>query len=462
MRARAEETSPTRTAALTIALLALAHPVFAVLLVVGPLAVAVFHAWQFLVPPMAWTVFAMAGSVLDRSPLPGVAVRPAEEPQLARLVQEIAEGLHIRRALAVRVIPTVDAGVYDEKLRGQPASVIVLGWPLVKHLSADELRAVVAHELAHRDHLDDRRAMRLLSARSQVADSPPGRFWPPRRWRTALLRATQQVSYDHELASDAAAASVVGPAAAASALLATERLDAGYELLAASWVDALAEREQWPEDLYLAMSEAMRDPLVQHRIDRMIAQLPPHDVDESHPSTAERVAAFGELPPLEPSAPLELRASEELERHVTELLAEPNDSPVRVLELEPDALTDDRRNQDLLDQLVKLTGAHDRRGALGEVHRRVRDGKWQPLAQDLEPALRGAPVQAERLVMAGALSHLLVSQLRLAGWQRKSRWVRSSLVGPDGTTVHVRDVIDAALETGDCTELDTLVAKAQP
>ena len=445
-----------------MALLALAHPVFAVLLVVGPVAVAVFHAWEFLVPPVAWTVFAIAGTVLDHSPLPGVAVRPADEPELTRLVQEIAEGLQIRRPLAVRVIPTVGAGVYDQKLRGQPASVIVLGWPLVKHLSADELRAVVAHELAHRDHLDDRRTMRLLSARSQVADNPPGSFWPPRRWRTTLLGATQQVSYDHELASDAAATRVVGPAAAAAALLATERLGAAYALLASSWVDSLAEREQWPQDLYLAMSEAMRDPLLQHRIDRMIAQLPPHDVDASHPSTADRVAAFGELPPPEPSAPLALRAPQELERQVTELLAEPDESPVRVLELEPDALTDLRRSEDLLDQLVELTGARDRRAALAEVHRRVRDGTWQPLAHDLEPALGGAPDDAERLVMSSAFGQLLVSQLRLAGWQRASRWVGSSLIGPDGTTVHVRDVIDVALQTGDCTDLDTLVAKAQP
>ena len=456
--------SRTRMTLLTVALLAMAHPLFAVVIVAGPLAVVAFHAWEFLVPPVAWTVFAVAGSILDRPPLPGVPVRPAEEPELARLVSEIAERLEIRRPLAVRVVPSVDAGVYDQKLRGRPASVIVLGWPLVKHLSAAELRAVVAHELAHREHLDDKHLGRMLTARAQLADRPPRQGWPPRRWRTALLRATQQASYDQELASDAAAAQVAGAQDVVSALRNVDRLDTAYEMLASTWVDVLAEQEQWPEDLYAAMDDAWLDPWVSHRIDRMLAERPPHDDEASHPATQDRIEALGAAP-AEPGEPLRLRNPKELEAHVAELFSEPEESAVRILDLEPDALHDETSGQELIDEIVEVTGADGAGDALAKVHALVRDGQWVAFAEQLEPGLRHAPPEvrpgAERMVMGGAFSRLLVTQLRNAGWQRASRWVRSPLVRPDGTTVDVRDVIDAALASGPCSELDALVQEAR-
>jgi hypothetical protein len=244
-----------------------------------------------------------------------------------------------------------------------------------------------------------------------------------------------------------------------------ERLGAAYELLASTWVDVLAEQDRWPEDLYPAMSEALLDPWVGRRVDAMLAHLPPHDVEATHPTTQERLAALGAVPTADLGGPLSLREPEELEHLVTELLAEPDESPARVMEMKPDALTDELSSRELLDEIVELTGAQGRADALVAVHALVRDRSWTGFAESLEPSLGDASPEdrpvAERMVMAGALSRLLVFQLRLADWQRASRWVRSPLVRPDGSTVDVRDVIDAALVSGDCSKLDDLVAQAQ-
>jgi Zn-dependent protease with chaperone function len=454
--------SRVRSTVLTLLLLALAHPLFTLLLVVGPVLVAAFHAWEFLLPPLAWAVFAVAGRLLDREPLPGVPVAPRDEPGLAALVSEVAEQLGVRRPLAVRLLPVPMAAVYDQRLRGAPASVVLLGWPLVKHLSVDELRAVIAHELAHRQHLDDRWLGQLLRARAQLAEAPP-RF--ARHWSRTLLRATQPAAFAQELAADVASAEVTGADAIASGLVRSDRLELAYEMLAASWVDALAERKSWPEDLYEAMAQALDDPLVQHALERTQQQQPEGDVDDSHPSTQARLAAIGGTPTAEPGPPIVLREPAELEHQVAELFAEPGEEPVSVLALDPDEHSNPAEDRTLQADLLEATRSDDARELLTALHHLVVDGQWRELAERLQPDVRHAPAAerelAQRVIAGTALSRTLVPALRAAGWQRASRWVRSPLVSPDGAVVEVRDVVDAALLTGGSAELDRLVDVAQ-
>lgn len=446
-------------------MLVLAHPVLSVLVIAAPLAAFAWHAWEFLVPPLAWMTFALVGKAVARPELPGVPVRPADEPELAEIVSRTAEQLGFRCPVAIRVVPVVDASLMATNLRGSPAFALLLGWPLLKHLDTAEVTAIVGHELAHQQHLDDRWTARLLRARSDLVESAFTLVRAPRFLRLPLLRATQQVSWNLEYAADQDAARLAGRAAAQQALIDVDRLTAVYDSLAVQWQERLHERGEYPEDVYDAMTEALRDPHVQDRIDALLARPEPEEIEASHPPVAARMAAVGVVAEdvRIPRGPVPIREPERFSRECAELMRDPDLKPVRILELDPEVLSS--RHDDMDDLLIKATSQPDLRRAMVAALDAVADGTWPSLAKRLEPGLRHAPDdyegEAALIVVGGCLGEVLAHGLLGAGWQRASRWTHSVLLSPVGEEVRVRALVDQALDTGDVSELTPLLAAAQ-
>ncbi len=452
-----------RQVLLTLCMLALAHPFLVVAVVAAPLAAAVWDGWAFLAPPLAWVVFGALGALLARPELPGAPILPADEPELAALVSRTAERLGFQAPLAIRVVPVVDASLLATKLRGTPAYALLLGWPLVRHLDEAELTAVIAHELAHRTHFDDRWTLRMLSAREGLIASAGNLVHAPAFLARPLLAATQPTAWALELGADQDAVQITGVAAAQQALLHTDRLIEAYESLPVTWEDVLRERDQYPVDVFAAMADALQDPVFVARLDATNARPFPVDVSDSHPPVAERLAALGELPASDPERrPIRLRTADTLERRCVEMLYDTDLTAVHVLELDPDELA--APVDELVSLLLTATSEHDVPSALRAGVAALADGTWADLAGRLEVGLRdAAPSQrheAARMIVSSCVAQVLVEGLRASGWERTSRWTRVALRSPDGSEVRVLELVQQALDSGDVSQVEPLVAAA--
>ncbi len=452
--------------------------------------------WGALAGPLALLGAGIVRGAAERRRLPGRAVRPADEPELTGLVGGVAERLGFREPLLVRVVPEVQASLGRVKTDGVRCRVLVLGLPLLRALTEAQLAAVVAHELAHENHVRDRRAASLLFSRSVLADRLVGRFRPLAPMAAPLLRASQPLVWRAETAADADAVRVAGTAATAEALRRTAVLHAAFERLGEMWWAALAQDGGYPEDFYDALDTALRDPRVARRFARAAAEeeaLDPYAAD-GHPPLTPRVASLPRgVEPSAPyrAAPLVLRDAEAYERWCMGQLAGTEDElgdgaterrprkgggrdrydpprPVRLLDLSSDRLhelTDALGEvEDLLGLLRAATGQESPGRAVAGALDAVADGSWPRLARRLDPSLRRVPAAARpplsRGVLTDAVSVTLATELREAGWTRAGRWLDTVLTGPDGTVVDVHELVADAVETGDLGDVRALASAA--
>ncbi|MCW2777725.1 MAG: hypothetical protein JWN17_1450 [Frankiales bacterium] len=454
-----------RTTGTAAVLLAAAHPVLAALALAALVVVAATGAWQLLAAPVAWVVFGVVGSLVQPDTLPGRPVRPAEEPELAALLHDVAGQAGFRAPLSVRVVPDVEAALGPVRWRGTTAYVLLLGWPLLQGLAEDELTAVVAHELAHHRHARDRATRWLLSAREQLADSRADRVRVHHALADRLLLATRDDAWGPELAADQDSVRIAGADAAGRALVRTDLLRAAFALLADPWLDVLGEREQRPLDLYEAVSEALTDPYVVAGLRRALddeALL--STTGDSHPPTATRLASVGRPAPELPLVrPLALRTGEEVRAWCTGQLVDPDATPVRLLDLPPEQR--ERPAAEAAAALAEATGAPDGGTALLRTLDAVDDGAWHQVALRLEPELRSAPPDvrelASRDVLAGCAAAVLWQVLVGGGWKRASSWRAGVLRSADGRTALTRDLLEDAITREDTQQVRGLVAEAR-
>jgi len=163
----------------------------------------------------------------------GVDVGPRFGARLHQEVRVLAGRLGARVHRIV-VTGTCNAAVVQTPLRWRlrPTNTLLLGYPLLATLSADQFRAVIAHELAHLTRAYGRFArwvyrnrtmwIRLLDVLQRHASTPAHvyalfRFYVPR-----LDRYAAEVSRQHERVADRLAADVTGAGSAAQALVAID------------------------------------------------------------------------------------------------------------------------------------------------------------------------------------------------------------------------------------------------
>nr|WSZ18918.1 hypothetical protein OH837_39125 [Streptomyces canus] len=455
----------------------------------------VWGVWQATFAPLMWVVIGASRAFSGKAPLPGRAVQPAGERDLASLVRGVAEQVGFDASLLVRVIPVPDAALGRAKVAGGRSYVLLLGLPMLRILSAGQLAAVIAHELTHEQHVRQGRTAWLLNARTALAERLQGRFRPLAPLSAPLLRATQPRVWQAELAADADAARVAGTAATRQALELTGVLVATFDGLAEPWLAEPAGQGTYPEDFYDAFATALQDPHVTRRSAVVAAD---HDAVDSyatadHPPLAQRLAA---LPQVDAAVsygaePLILRSGPEIEQWCVKELIEGDvqsvdatrrrskavragkrgregagrglRQPVRILELDPDRLRGSTEDEGLA-LVLAVTRQEAPVQALSVHLNAIADGSWPHLARRFEPDLRWLPPverpAAARVIMTGATGTVLVTVLRAAGWTYANRWMSTVLAAPDGSVVDVYDLLRDALDDGDPTPVRALLATA--
>ncbi|MDN3024600.1 M48 family metallopeptidase [Streptomyces sp. S.PB5] len=464
---------------LTASMLALASLPLLVLVALPALLVMTDSA-ATAAPFAVLTTLAVLGAIAARRRLPGRAVRPHDEPELAALVQDVAERLGFRAPLLVRIVPDVQASLSRARVSGVRAYVLVLGLPVLRTLSADQLAALVAHELTHARHVGHRRTAWLLMARHVLGTELKPRFRPLAPVATPLLRASQPRAWRTETDSDADAARLLGTATTTAALERSILLGALYESYGLRWWDALARHDggTFPQDFYEALDSALHDP---HVIRTMARAAADHDALDpyataDHPPLVHRLAALPDAEAVTAygDEPLPLHTGPALEQWCVAQLADeqagprrrrrdrqPAPRPIRLLALPPEEL---RR---LVDHegpspLRAATRQDSPAQALTSALDAVADGSWPRLARRIEPGISRAPASVRpaysRTVLAGAMTLALAAVLRDAGWTYPSRWRTGVLTSPDGMVVDVNELLTVAVETGDTAPVRALLA----
>lgn len=240
------------------------------------------------------------------APPSGPLVTRAQAPELWAMVDDLAVLAGTRAPDEIRLAPDVNAGVMeDARLLGLVGGTrrMVLGVPLLHGLDVAQLRSVLAHELGHYSHDDTRlsvvvhRGRRVIGATvGQLAGSPAG--WLLRQYGKLYLLVSAATSRRQELAADALSVAAVGRATAQSALREVHVVDAAWDFylecyVSIGWDVGLAPTSD-------AFFGGFRHLLV-GRTEQLAGVRDAGSPDQasrwdSHPPTAERVAAMERLP----------------------------------------------------------------------------------------------------------------------------------------------------------------------
>jgi Zn-dependent protease with chaperone function len=252
--------------------------------------------------------FAMAKALrLSRIDPPGISIRRDDAPELFDELDRLRAQLSTEPIDAVVLDPEPNAYVVQHPRflgLGRCHNTLVLGLPLLLALDLDEVRAILAHELAHLggDHgrfIARVRRVELVWERlgqdsTQIKGA--GLFREFRNWYFPRLEAVLfALKRQHEFEADAAAARVVGPSLVPALLHVSFLDDLVNDLL---WRPVRRHARETPKPsgrLFQELAEALRAPLdpawVGARVTRARARVT--DPDDTHPSLAERLAALG-------------------------------------------------------------------------------------------------------------------------------------------------------------------------
>ncbi|GAB3406910.1 M48 family metallopeptidase [Flindersiella endophytica] len=235
----------------------------------------------------------------------GTRLLEADQPELWALVRDLAERVDTRPPDEIWLLPEVNAAVWEQTtwlgLRGG-RRLLLLGVPVLLAMSAEQLCAVVAHELGHYSHSHTRLA--AINQRGRVAVA--GAYVKlkrlnPLRWLfVAYARlyflVEAAVSRQQELEADQAAARIAGRAAAQSALVEVGVLSSAWELYVGRYVTAALPFGLAPARVFRGFPEfldACRNDLAELR--EHVGHAAGSRWD-SHPPTRERVAALAGAP----------------------------------------------------------------------------------------------------------------------------------------------------------------------
>jgi len=268
----------------------------------------------------------------------GVPVTRADAPRLFAELDRLRALAPGPRLHAVLVSDELDAGVWQTPSLGRlgwPRNELAVGYPLLAALGVDELRAVLAHELAH---LAGRHAVRAawvfhvrrtfdaivpaLEARTGAASRLAGRLLGV--YRAWFAAASVALAREGEREADRAAARVAGAAATADALVATRLAEHALALHHYPALRDSAVADPAPPEGHLAhLPEALRRGMSHPGAELALLLALDHQTrpGESHPALAERLAALGEAPHV-PERPARSAAEELLGEAAPRIRAE--------------------------------------------------------------------------------------------------------------------------------------------
>jgi Zn-dependent protease with chaperone function len=239
--------------------------------------------------------------------LAGVPITRADAPGLFDEVEAIRRALRAPRVHRVLLTDDYNAGVVQQPrlgVLGWYQNFLLVGYPLLAALTADELRAVLAHEFAHLSRAHSRltawicRTRQRWSQLVQVLEN--GSQVSPYRWFAAWYvpyfgAYSMVLARRHEFEADRLAARIVGPDAMADALVALRVR--GRAVQADFWTPFSQRANETPEvpgDVFEQLTERAAGEV---SMDRSVTWLEeelraPTQVGETHPSLSARMAAL--------------------------------------------------------------------------------------------------------------------------------------------------------------------------
>jgi Zn-dependent protease with chaperone function len=258
----------------------------------------------------AWPLLIVAFVVLRahwfRLPEPeGVAVARDEAPALWELVDEMRTRLDAPWIHRLLLDDELNAGVVQVPrfgVMGPGRNFLLVGLPLLQAISAEQFKAVLAHDLGHLSGNHSRFAGWIYRLRRTYANVLEGRsrgIWLFRRffeWYSPYFAAYSFVlARQDEYVADRAAAEATSPAAAAGALvridLTARRLDSRYR----PDLRRSAEREpEPPRNAFTSLGRQLplpADAAGEEALQAMLAEQT--GTADTHPSLADRLEGLG-------------------------------------------------------------------------------------------------------------------------------------------------------------------------
>ena len=266
----------------------------------------------------------------DKFEPPGPRLTPGNAPYLFNIIEEVARTTSQPRPEEVYLLPDVNAFVtHRGGIMGfRSHRVMGVGLPLIKALSPAELRSVVAHEFGHFVSGDVALGPWIYKTRAAIfraVESVGGGVlqWLFTAYGKMFMRMTMQVSREQEFVADATAAKVAGVAPAISALKRVEVIAPAYASYFSNEVMPVLRAGYLPTvgdgfDRYLSDPDMAK--LFQDYAKQAIgAEVGEYD---SHPPTAERVAALSRIKERPRENPKDATAVmlKEPERHIRALM----------------------------------------------------------------------------------------------------------------------------------------------
>ena len=256
--------------------------------------------------PVTLLASALVRALFFRMPaIDGIDLSPSDAPELFALVDELRRLVGAPRVHSVVIGSNLQASAVQSPRFGffRPRNTLVIGYPLLALFSYDQLRAVVAHELAHlgrahgrvahwiyRTEVSWRRLVGVLAERQAV---PLFVHWLARVYIPRLERHSAGIAREQERFADRCAAEAAGSRSAAEALVASVL---GAHILRESfWPEALDIRQtelprpyaRMRSELCVVADDATATALAEALEETTCAM-------DSHPALAERLAALGE------------------------------------------------------------------------------------------------------------------------------------------------------------------------
>jgi Zn-dependent protease with chaperone function len=252
---------------------------------------------------------------VEHAPPKGHSLRATEAPGLHEVLGSLRRELQCPPFDDVRITMDFNAGIREVPrlgFLGWPRSILEIGLLLLEALTVAELRAVLAHEMAHGSGRHARSAGRIyrlhrtwavLFERMQrpatgsfdrairaAASRFSGWYWPRLHARAMVL------SRAHEYHADRVAAECAGAEVVVSALW---RMECWQPMLAERfWEDVFREAERTPDppaDIMERMRSACQTPPAPADAARWVERglSRTTGVDETHPSFGDRARALG-------------------------------------------------------------------------------------------------------------------------------------------------------------------------
>jgi hypothetical protein len=389
----------------------------------------------------AWPAVALLGLIVaavgatvyaQRRMAPAEATVGADEqPALTALVGQVATALAVPAPDVVQLTGDTDLGLV---LRHRHV-VLCIGLPLVIALEADELRVLIAHELALLGLPEARLTVAVAAKRRRYVEAAATDSALPGRDAERLVALTQQFAASVEQASDEAMVRLAGPAAATRALLRREAVGAAFTGYLLDFAEPPVEHGQAVLDLH----EVWVDWLAEAAAEDRTSSPDPAKLAARHPGLAAALHGQrrGDLEVRLPTGPVPLGplTDDELARLAGEAVFLPDAgtpiSWVPLSEVDQEVWADEAREYaQAVDEMAAaaVTPAPGSRAELADLvraHPAELRRAW--LGPDAGEDADSAVADPGRILAA-----LLVAALYERSWRRERPLRPYTLISPDG------------------------------